>query len=152
MYKSGQSVSPHAPRSGMSSIDGPNSSLAPGTSLTVPIPHALTPTRSALSVHKNTHLEEIELSEVNDKPSDRDKPSQKQKRGNLDVHVSQANKSLKSRERIQFFALCWSFFLLGWCDSSTGPLLPRIQNVYHVLCCLSASGLIHIIIKTRLFR
>jgi hypothetical protein len=141
MYISGQTISPL--RSTMSSIDGPSSSLAPGTSVTVPsaiIPHALTPTRSVLSVHKNIHVEEIELSEVNDKPS-------QQKRSNLDVHVSPTNKSLKSREKIQFFALCWSLFLLGWCDSSTGPLLPRIQNVYHVLCCLSAPGLIHIMKK-----
>ena len=28
--------------------------------------------------------------------------------------------------------LCWSLFLAGWNDGSTGPLLPRIQTVYHV--------------------
>ena len=127
-------------RSAMSWIDGLNSSLAPGTSVTVPSaiePHTPTPTPS---VRKNIHVEEIELSEVNDKPP-------QQKRSHLDVQVSQTDKSLKSRERIQFFSLCWSLFLLGWCDSSTGPLLPRIQNVYHVLCCLSASGLVHIMKK-----
>ena len=139
MYISGQTVSPH--RSAMSSIDGPNSSLTPGTSAPTGnaiIPHTLTPTHSVLSVHKNIHIEEIELHEVNDKLS--------QKRSNPDVHVSQTNKSSKSRARIQFFALCWSLFLMGWCDSSTGPLLPRIQNVYHV-CAVSASGLVYIMNK-----
>lgn len=40
--------------------------------------------------------------------------------------------STKLRERIQFFALCYAMFLLGWNDGTTGPLLPRIQEVYHV--------------------
>jgi len=34
--------------------------------------------------------------------------------------------------RAQFLALCWSLFLIGWTDGSTGPLLPRIQIFYHV--------------------
>ena len=37
-----------------------------------------------------------------------------------------------TRERIQFLSLCWTIFLGGWNDSSTGPLLPRIQSVYGV--------------------
>lgn len=40
--------------------------------------------------------------------------------------------STKLRERIQFFSLCYAMFLLGWNDGTTGPLLPRIQEVYHV--------------------
>jgi len=36
--------------------------------------------------------------------------------------------------RAQFLALCWSLFLIGWTDGSTGPLLPRIQTFYHVCC------------------
>jgi hypothetical protein len=41
-------------------------------------------------------------------------------------------KSQKTKGRIQFAVLCWSFFLIGWSDGSTGPMLPRIQEVYHV--------------------
>jgi hypothetical protein len=129
MYISGQTVSPDSTfsdRSAMSSVDASNSSLAPGTS----VPHTVTPTHSVLSVHRNIHVEEIGLSEVNAQPP--------QKRSNLDVHVSQTNKSSKFRERIQFFALCWTIFLSGWCDSSTGPLLLRIQDAYHVLSLLRA--------------
>ena len=32
----------------------------------------------------------------------------------------------------QFLALCWTLFVVGWCDGSTGPLLPRIQKFYEV--------------------
>lgn len=35
-------------------------------------------------------------------------------------------------ERIQLSALCWCLFLAGWNDGTTGPLLPRIQEFYHV--------------------
>ncbi|EIN08470.1 MFS general substrate transporter [Punctularia strigosozonata HHB-11173 SS5] len=33
---------------------------------------------------------------------------------------------------IQLAALCWCLFMAGWNDGTTGPLLPRIQTVYHV--------------------
>ena len=36
------------------------------------------------------------------------------------------------RANIQFTSLCYSLFLAGWNDGTTGPLLPRIQQVYHV--------------------
>ncbi|KAL1744994.1 major facilitator superfamily domain-containing protein [Schizophyllum fasciatum] len=35
-------------------------------------------------------------------------------------------------EHIQFVAACWSMVLAGWNDGTTGPLLPRIQQVYNV--------------------
>ena len=34
--------------------------------------------------------------------------------------------------RAQFLALCWAVLVIGWCDGSTGPLLPRIQKFYDV--------------------
>ncbi|KAJ7189055.1 major facilitator superfamily domain-containing protein [Mycena filopes] len=36
------------------------------------------------------------------------------------------------RERIQLVTLCWTLFLAGWNDGSVGPLIPRIQQMYHV--------------------
>ena len=48
------------------------------------------------------------------------------------VLSSASLKTQKTRGRIQFAVLCWSLFLLGWNDGCTGPLLPRIQEVYHV--------------------
>ncbi|KAF7349975.1 MFS domain-containing protein [Mycena venus] len=38
----------------------------------------------------------------------------------------------KLHERIQLVTLCWTLFLAGWNDGSLGPLIPRIQEVYHV--------------------
>lgn len=35
---------------------------------------------------------------------------------------------------IQFLTLCWTLFLAGWNDGTTGPLLPRMQSNYHVGC------------------
>ncbi|EIW55087.1 MFS general substrate transporter [Trametes versicolor FP-101664 SS1] len=40
--------------------------------------------------------------------------------------------AMKIKARIQFATLCWSHFMAGWNDGTTGPLLPRIQSVYHV--------------------
>jgi len=48
--------------------------------------------------------------------------------GNKDTQT----KKQKATERIQFAAVCWCLFLAGWSDGTTGPLLPRIQEVYHV--------------------
>lgn len=36
------------------------------------------------------------------------------------------------RSHLHFATLCWTFFLEGWNDGTTGPLLPRIQEFYHV--------------------
>ncbi|KAF8161508.1 MFS general substrate transporter [Crassisporium funariophilum] len=36
----------------------------------------------------------------------------------------------RTTARIQYLVLCWSIFLIGWNDGSSGPLLPRIQKVY----------------------
>ena len=45
---------------------------------------------------------------------------------------SSLSKIQKIKGRIQFAALCWSLFVIGWNDGCTGPLLPRIQEEYHV--------------------
>jgi hypothetical protein len=36
----------------------------------------------------------------------------------------------KRNDRIQFLALCWLVFLVGWNDGTTGPLIPRMQVDY----------------------
>ncbi|PFH48894.1 hypothetical protein AMATHDRAFT_148903 [Amanita thiersii Skay4041] len=51
--------------------------------------------------------------------------------------VVTSTKSPRSRKqvilgRLQFATLCYCAFVIGWNDGSTGPLLPRIQDVYHV--------------------
>lgn len=42
------------------------------------------------------------------------------------------SKLQKRNSMVQFLALCWAIFLVGWNDGSTGPLLPRIQEDYRV--------------------
>jgi hypothetical protein len=34
--------------------------------------------------------------------------------------------------KVQFATVCFTMYLAGWNDGTTGPLLPRIQEVYHV--------------------
>jgi hypothetical protein len=46
--------------------------------------------------------------------------------------LSPPSRKQVKKARIQFITLCWTLFLAGWNDASTGPLLPRIQEVYHV--------------------
>ena len=38
---------------------------------------------------------------------------------------------------LQFAVLCFSIFVSGWNDGTLGPLLPRLQAVYHVCCPLA---------------
>lgn len=64
----------------------------------------------------------IELSEVVDENSRQD-----QSQG---MRISPRKARLN--ERIQLFVLCWTMFLTGYNDGTTGPMLPRIQEVYHV--------------------
>jgi fucose permease len=44
--------------------------------------------------------------------------------------VKQRNEKLLSR--LQFLTLCWTLFIIGWNDSSTGPLIPRLREFYGV--------------------
>jgi hypothetical protein len=44
--------------------------------------------------------------------------------------------------RIQLTTIFWSIFTIGWNDGATGPLLPRIQQAYHV--CHNVSSLAQI--------
>lgn len=115
------------PVSAMSSVDIPdtnNTSPALGPAAISALPHLYV--RSTLSVHRTTHAEDIELVEADNRPRPQDHKSI------LDAQVSGTSKSLAFRARIQFLSLCWTLFVVGWSDGSTGPLLPRIQSVYHV--------------------
>ncbi|KAJ7051845.1 major facilitator superfamily domain-containing protein [Mycena amicta] len=43
-------------------------------------------------------------------------------------------RSTKQRmlENLQLATLCWALFLTGWNDGSLGPLIPKIQEEYHI--------------------
>lgn len=47
--------------------------------------------------------------------------------------ISAAQQAIyKKKSDLHFFALCWCVFGMGWNDGTTGPMLPRIQEHYHV--------------------
>ncbi|KIJ59386.1 hypothetical protein HYDPIDRAFT_100851 [Hydnomerulius pinastri MD-312] len=50
----------------------------------------------------------------------------------IDAKIQTQTKGQRLRARIQFATLCWTMYLAGWNDGTTGPLLPRIQKVYNV--------------------
>ena len=56
---------------------------------------------------------------------------------NREVDTRAVTKAMQRKAWIQFAALCWSIFICGWNDGTTGPLIPRLQEVYHVcdFCC-----------------
>ncbi len=47
----------------------------------------------------------------------------------------ETTKRQKRYSLIHFAALCWCFLLNGWNDGTTGPLLPSMQEYYHVRSC-----------------
>lgn len=47
-------------------------------------------------------------------------------------NMAPLTKSQIRAARIQFASVCFCQFLAGWNDSSSGPMLPRIQQVYDV--------------------
>ena len=47
-------------------------------------------------------------------------------------HFQQSTKAQTTAARAQLAAICYCFFLIGWNDGTNGPLLPRMQDFYHV--------------------
>jgi hypothetical protein len=53
--------------------------------------------------------------------------------GGLASHQrAKPSKEQALQARLQFASCCLALFLAGWNDGTTGPLLPRIQEVYNV--------------------
>jgi len=46
--------------------------------------------------------------------------------------VQELTPEQRRKSLIHFLGICWSIWLLGWSDGTTGPLLPRIQENYQV--------------------
>ena len=106
-------------------------SLEPHTSIPL---RARSPHPPSSSSFTNNNKSQIELAELGRQPSHGSKSI-------ADV-VTATPSTLTTSEQVakakqwkahwQFVTLCWSLFLAGWNDGTTGPLLPRIQEVYHV--------------------
>lgn len=50
----------------------------------------------------------------------------------LKISLNSQRRKQKMAERLHLCACFWFAFIIGWNDGSTGPLLPRIREVYHV--------------------
>ena len=108
------------------------------TGSALPTLHLYHPSSSKMSLH-NVHgkdEEDIELSNrVANPPSDSadvrvvERSSSEDQSSGL---PSPNAKGVRTIAYIQFAALCWTLFLAGWNDGSTGPLLPRFRSVYNV--------------------
>ncbi|KAI0767879.1 MFS general substrate transporter [Irpex lacteus] len=79
----------------------------------------------------HTSKGDIELAEL---PNSKDATANVARNPTPPEPVNTETKSSSARVKgyIQFAALCYTLFLCGWNDGSTGPLLPRIQTNYNV--------------------
>ena len=106
----------------------PASSKFPSNADCQPVHHSHSPSISGKMTTNSTS------SSLDVESTDRDQHAQSE----LDPLLGNDLKVLTKQEarsaRAQFLALCWALFLIGWCDGSTGPLLPRIQEFYDVSC------------------
>ena len=58
-------------------------------------------------------------------------------RASATLSVPAAQKAVHRRKSlVHFLALCFCVFGMGWNDGTTGPMLPRIQDHYHVCALL----------------
>lgn len=85
---------------------------------------AAIPTLSRIPT-KTPHVEAIEMVELGDQPNvPKDTPT-------AGPGFPATTPEMRRKANIQFATLCWTLFLGGWTSGTTGPLLPRIQEVYH---------------------
>ncbi|KAF9455360.1 major facilitator superfamily domain-containing protein, partial [Collybia nuda] len=78
--------------------------------------------REDLAVSHDTSKEHVPADEVN--------VGTKEDANNMTGSVRTKKQVVTAR--IQLAALCWCLFLAGWNDGTLGPLLPRIQEAYHI--------------------
>ncbi|PIL35311.1 MFS general substrate transporter [Ganoderma sinense ZZ0214-1] len=51
---------------------------------------------------------------------------------NKEVDAHAVTKAMRRKAWLHYAALCWAIFVCGWNDGTTGPLVPRLQEVHHV--------------------
>ena len=90
------------------------------------------PNLPSVSIHKRPTdgRGDIELPVVHKAGADVELQEQPNVPENITPSVT--SKNSKRTADIQFATLCWTLLLAEWNDGTTGPLLPRIQSVYHV--------------------
>lgn len=81
------------------------------------------------SMNKGDNIELARLDATDGTPSTSQSPNPS---NTPPVDPGEPSKVSKAAGYIQFLTLCWTLFLAGWNDGTTGPLLPRMQSNYHV--------------------
>jgi len=89
---------------------------------------------SVQSVHRPEHTNPSSSKELPVYTLEGTRPSSKMSKSvaSLRSEASVPRQKMARLARIQFLTLCWTLFLIGWNDSSTGPLIPRIREHYNV--------------------
>lgn len=75
---------------------------------------------------------EVEMRSIRPREPPGDVSSSSPARDVISVDSKSHERGRRRRAHIQFATLCWTLYLMGWNDGTTGPLLPRIQRVYNV--------------------
>ncbi|KAF9023671.1 MFS general substrate transporter [Hymenopellis radicata] len=78
----------------------------------------------------------LKKASVNNRPSEQEE--EEENVNTVDVPTLHApaaalskSKSILHNHWVHLGALCWALFLEGWNDGTTGPLIPRIRELYH---------------------
>ena len=66
---------------------------------------------------------------------------------NKEVDTRVVTKAMRRKGWIQFAAICWAIFVCGWNDGTTGPLIPRLREVYRVCGTLVAVSTCHLLTR-----
>lgn len=91
----------------------------------------LEPRRKSLDLGQDSSRTQSRDAEIPRKSDSHDKEPLDTK-DSQEISTSLRRRNEKFLGRLQFLALCWTLFLIGWNDSSTGPLIPRIREFYGV--------------------
>ena len=86
-------------------------------------------------INQQYHQESIELKSLHSKVSKVSAIAEATAGNNVNESMSTPQERTarhRRTERIHLLTLYWVLLLAGWNDASTGPLLPRIQRVYHL--------------------
>lgn len=86
-----------------------------------------------LTVLRESHAShgDVELAELTKKKNTPTSDTE-EKASDMAVSENASSPSVRLVAFLQFASLCFTLFVAGWNDGTTGPLLPRMQTNYHV--------------------
>ncbi|KAI0701345.1 MFS general substrate transporter [Cytidiella melzeri] len=86
-----------------------------------------------LTILRKPHAshDDVELAKL-DKQKNTTTSDTEEKASDIAVSENASSPSVRLVAFLQFASLCFTLFVAGWNDGTTGPLLPRMQTNYHV--------------------